>query len=64
MRMLALIGALSLLASVARAEPLLPTADGTTWQYQSVEELGGPAAAAPTTTSVIVRIGRYTFAGQ
>jgi hypothetical protein len=64
MRMLALIGAVSLAAAVARAEPLLPTAEGTTLEYELVEELGGPSAAAPTTTSVIVRIGRQTFAGQ
>src|SRR4051794_14915582 len=64
MRMLALIGTLLLFASVARADLLLPTAEGTTWRYESVEELGGPAAGAPTTTSVIVRVGRYTFAGQ
>jgi hypothetical protein len=64
MRTLALIGTVLLATSVARAEPLLPTAEGTTWQYELVEELGGASAAAPTTTSVIVRVGRYTFAGQ
>src|SRR4051812_12594645 len=64
MRMLALIGTVSLAAAVARAEPLLPTGEGTTWQYQLVEEAGGPSAAAPSTTSVIVRVGRQTFAGQ
>ena len=64
MRTLALIGTVLLAASVARAEPLLPTAEGTTWQYELVEELGGASASAPTTTSVIVRVGRYTFAGQ
>ncbi|HEX4631206.1 MAG TPA: hypothetical protein VH188_09595 [Chthoniobacterales bacterium] len=64
MRMLALIGTVLLAAAVARAEPLLPTAEGTTWQYELVEELGGPSAAAPTTASVIVRVGRYTLDGQ
>src|ERR1051325_11054836 len=64
MRMLALIGTLLLAASIARAEPLLPTAEGTTWQYELVEELGGPSGAPPTTTSVIARVGRYTYAGQ
>jgi hypothetical protein len=62
--MLALIGTAALAASAARADPLLPTAEGTTWRYELVEELGGPSAAAPTTTSVVVRVGRYTFAGQ
>jgi predicted Rdx family selenoprotein len=53
-----------LVALAARAEPLMPTEEGTTWQYELVEELGGPAAAAPATAQVTVRIGRETFAGR
>jgi hypothetical protein len=64
MRMPAVIAIVMLAAAVARAEPLLPTAEGTIWQYESIEELGGPAAGAPTTASVIVRAGRQTFAGK
>ncbi|OLE55144.1 MAG: hypothetical protein AUG51_04695 [Acidobacteria bacterium 13_1_20CM_3_53_8] len=62
--MLALLGIVLLPVADAWAEPLLPTAEGTTWQYESVEELGGPAAAAPTTASVIVRAGRQTLGGK
>jgi len=55
---------LGLPVALARAEPLLPTADGTTWQYESSEEMGGPSAGPPTTTSVTIRIGRQTFGGK
>jgi hypothetical protein len=64
MRMAALTGIILLAAINARAEPLLPTADGTTWQYESREELGGPAAAPPTTVSVTLRVGRQTLEGR
>lgn len=49
---------------IARAEPLLPTAEGTTWTYDSTEELGGPAAAPAVDSVVTVRIGRQTFDGK
>jgi hypothetical protein len=55
---------LLLAAGSARADALLPTEDGTTWQYESVEEQGGPAAGQATTTPVSLQIGRETFAGQ
>jgi hypothetical protein len=61
MRKIALTGILVLAAAVAGAEPILPTAPGTTWRYQSTEELGGPAAAPPTTVTVTVKLGRQTF---
>ena len=64
MRIVRLLGILLLPAALAAAEPLLPTADGTTWQYELVEELGGPAAAPPTTAAVTVRTGRQTFGGK
>jgi hypothetical protein len=63
MRKLLLSGIIVLAAAIGRAEPLLPTAEGTTWHYESTEELGGPAAAAPTTAPVTVGIGRQTFDG-
>ena len=64
MRILCLLVLIVLPAVYARAEALLPTADGTTWTYESVEEFGGPAASAPTTTAVTVRIGRQTYGGK
>ena len=64
MRIVPLLAVTLFAAAIARAEPLLPTADGTTWQYESTEELGGPAATAPATASVTVRVGRQTLAGK
>lgn len=64
MRKIALIGVLVCTATIARAEPLLPTADGTIWQYESTEELGGPAAAVPTTVPLVVSVGRQTSDGK
>jgi hypothetical protein len=63
MRTLAFTSIIILTAVVARAEPILPTAPGMTWRYQSTEEVGGPAAAAPTTAAVTVKEGRETFEG-
>jgi hypothetical protein len=64
MRIACLLLLFGLPATVLRAEPLLPTADGATWQYEMTEELGGPAAAPPNTASLTVRIGRQTFGGK
>jgi hypothetical protein len=64
MRKLILSGIIVLAATISRAEPILPITEGTTWHYESTEELGGPAAAAPTTVSVTVGIGRQTFDGK
>jgi hypothetical protein len=64
MRKAGLAGIILLAAAAVRAEPLLPTADGTTWQYEALEEQGGPAAGPATTTPITVRIGRETFGGQ
>ena len=58
------VAMLLLAAGSARADALLPTEDGTTWQYESVEEQGGPAGGQPTTTPVTMQIGRETFAGK
>jgi hypothetical protein len=64
MRKIALIGMITCTAVIARAEGLLPTADGTTWQYETTEELGGPAAAPPTTVALVVSVSRQTFDGK
>jgi len=58
------LSAVLIFAAVARAEPILPTAPGTTWRYESTEELGGPAAAPPTAVAVTVKLGRQTFEGK
>ena len=64
MRKLALTGIIVLAAAVVRAEPILPTATGTTWRYEAKEEFGGPAAASPTVAAVTVTAGRQTFEGK
>ena len=64
MRKVGLAAILAFAAITARAEPLLPTADGTTWQYESKEEFGGPTAAPATNFVVTLRIGRQTFNGK
>lgn len=64
MRKIGLIAFLGLAAAVAHAEPLLPTAEGTTWRYESNEETGGPAAAPPSAGLVVVTVGRQNFGGS
>jgi hypothetical protein len=64
MRKIGLIMMIACAAAIVRAEPLLPTADGTAWQYESTEELGGPDAAAPTTGTISLSVGRQTFDGK
>jgi predicted Rdx family selenoprotein len=64
MKVACLLSLVMLPAALARADGVLPIAEGTTWQYESVEELGGPAAAPPSTTSVTVRTGRQNFGGK
>jgi hypothetical protein len=64
MKVACLLNLVMLPAALARADGLLPVAEGTTWQYESVEELGGPAAAPPSTTSVTVRVSRQNFGGK
>jgi hypothetical protein len=64
MRIACLLVLFCLSARFAQAEPLLPTAEGTTWRYEMTEELGGPNAAPPTTSSITVRVGRQTFGGK
>ncbi|HEX8490283.1 MAG TPA: hypothetical protein VF626_04655, partial [Chthoniobacterales bacterium] len=64
MKRLALAALLVFAAIPARAEALLPTADGTTWQYEFKEEFGGPTAAPATNSIVTLRVGRQTFDGK
>ena len=64
MRKIGLSAALFFAVVLARADPLLPTTDGTTWQYESTEEFGGPAAPPPVNAAVTVRVGRQTFGGK
>jgi hypothetical protein len=49
---------------IARADQLLPTAEGTTWQYDSTEEFGGPSAGPAVNSVVTLRIGRQTLDGK
>ena len=55
---------LAIAVVTARAETLFPTTDGLSWQYQSREEFGGPAAAAPNEGTMIVRLSRATQEGK
>src|SRR5256885_15348765 len=64
MRITCLLLLFGLPVAFVQAEPLFPTAEGTTWQYETTEELGGPGAAPPSTGSVTMRIGRQTFGGK
>jgi hypothetical protein len=64
MRKIGLIAMIACTAVIARAEALLPAADGTTWFYELRDELGGPAAAAPTSAPVSVSVSRQTFEGK
>ena len=64
MRKLGLTATLVFAVVMARADQLLPTADGTTWPYESTEEFGGPAAGPPVNSVITLRIGRQAFDGK
>jgi hypothetical protein len=64
MKKLGLAALLVFAVVVARAEQLLPTSDGTTWTYDSTEEVGGPAAGPAVKSLLTVRVGRQTFDGK
>ena len=64
MRKIGLTALFVFAAIVARAEPLLPTADGTTWTYSATEETGGPGAGPAESSVLTVRVGRQTFEGK
>ncbi|HWM25635.1 MAG TPA: hypothetical protein VNP98_12495 [Chthoniobacterales bacterium] len=61
MRKSFLAAALVLAAVSVRAEALLPTGEGTTWEYDSTETLTG---AAPVRSVVTVRAGKQLFDGK
>jgi hypothetical protein len=61
MRKLLLAVELLLAAVSARAEALLPTAEGTSWEYELTETLPG---AAPVRSVVTVRAGRQLLDGN
>jgi len=63
-RILSLTAALFFAAIVLRAEPLLPTAPRTSWQYDSKEEFGGPIADRPVESVVTIRAGTQLFEGK
>lgn len=54
---------LSVCASLP-AQQVLPTSEGTSWQYDSVEELGGPAAGPAVRSVVSLKVGRQLFEGK
>jgi hypothetical protein len=61
MRKLFLAIELLLVVIAVRAEPLLPTAEGTRWEYDSTETLTG---AAPVISVVTVRAGKQLLDGK
>jgi hypothetical protein len=61
MRKLYLAIELLLVAIAVRAEPLLPTAEGTSWEYDSTETLTG---AAPVISIVTVHAGKQLLDGK
>jgi hypothetical protein len=61
MRKILLAVALLLAAITVRADPLLPTGEGTSWEYAATETLPG---AAPVRSVVTVRAGRELLDGK
>ena len=61
MRKSILAAALLFAAVSARADPLLPTGDGTSWEYDSTETITG---AAPVHSIVTVRAGKQLLDGK
>jgi hypothetical protein len=64
MKKIGLIAVLAFAVGIALADQLVPTAEGTTWMYESTEEFGGPAASPAVISKVTIRIGRQTFDGK
>src|SRR5450631_370624 len=56
-----LLAALLLAVVSVRADQLLPTAEGTSWEYDSTETLTG---AAPVNSVVTVRAGKELLDGK
>ena len=46
------------------AQQLLPVSEGTSWQYDATEELGGPGAGPAVRSVVTLRMGRQLFEGK
>lgn len=61
MRKLVLAAVFLLWAVAARAAPLLPTAEGTSWEYESTETRTGEA---PVHSVITVRAGKQLFDGK
>jgi hypothetical protein len=61
MRKSFLAAAIFFAAVALRAEPLLPTGEGTAWEYDSTETITG---AAPVPSVVTVRAGKQLFDGK
>lgn len=64
MRKLGLTATLIFLAVLARADQLMPTAEGTTWLYQSNAESGGPDAVPAVRSTISIRAGKQMFEGK
>jgi hypothetical protein len=64
MRKLGLIVILILSATLARADQIMPTAEGTTWLYQSIAESGGPDAVPAVRSTITIRAGKQMFEGK
>lgn len=64
MRKPGLIALLIFLAAFARADQIMPTAEGTTWLYQSTAESGGPDAVPAVRSTITIRAGKQMFEGK
>ncbi|MCA1658595.1 MAG: hypothetical protein LC627_04770, partial [Verrucomicrobiaceae bacterium] len=61
---LGLVAALIFWAALARADQIMPTAEGTTWLYQSKAESGGADAAPAVRSTITIRAGKQMFEGK
>ncbi|MEY2483077.1 MAG: hypothetical protein QOK24_1605 [Verrucomicrobiota bacterium] len=64
MRKLGLTAILIFGAALVRADQVVPTAEGTTWLYQSTEESGGADAVPAVHSTITIRAGKQTFEGK
>ena len=53
-----------LVAGHLRADPLIPSVEGTTWHYDVIEEVAGPTAGPAVHSVESVRAGRQQFEGR
>lgn len=61
MRKFVLVAAFLGVSASLRADPLVPTGEGTTWEYDSTETLSG---TAPVHSIITVRAGKELFDGK